>query len=155
MRELAIVVAMNGQRVIGKDGGLPWHISEDLRHFRRVTTGHHIIMGRKTWDSIGRPLPKRTSVVITRNRDFQAEGAHVVHSLEAALEIAKEDACPMIIGGAAIYELALPLATVIHLTHVDVEVEGDVFFPELDDSWHTVESRKGKKVVFNVLSRLI
>ena len=68
MKDVAIVVAMNRQRVIGKDGALPWHIPEDLRHFRRVTTGHHIIMGRKTWDSIGRPLPKRTSVVITRNR---------------------------------------------------------------------------------------
>jgi len=154
MREVAIVVAMNGQRVIGKDGGLPWHIPEDLRHFRRVTTGHHIIMGRKTWDSIGRPLPKRTSVVITRNPDFQAEGAHVVHSLAEALALAEDDPCPMIIGGAAIYALALPLATVIHLTLVDVEVEGDVFFPELDDSWHEIESRQGKRATFHVLSRM-
>ena len=153
MKDLAIVVAMNHQRVIGKDGALPWHIPEDLRHFRRLTTGHHIIMGRKTWDSIGRPLPKRTSVVITRNRDFRAEGAYVVHSIEDALAVAKDDPCPMIIGGAAIYALALPLATVIHLTLVDVEVAGDVFFPELADSWKEVESRQGKRGIFKVFRR--
>lgn len=144
MSALALVVAMNQKRVIGVDGGLPWHFSEDLRHFRRVTTGHCIIMGRKTWDSIGKPLPKRTNIVLTRDRTFVAEGAMVVHSLEEALLHAKDDDCPMIIGGSSIYELALPLATTIFLTHVDCEVKGDVFFPQLDASWEEVARREGK-----------
>lgn len=144
MSALAIVVAMNQDRVIGVNGGLPWHYSEDLRHFRRVTTGHCIIMGRKTWDSIGKPLPKRTNIVVTRDRSFVAEGAIVVHSLDEALTQAKEDSCPMIIGGTSMYTLALPLTTTIYLTHVRCEVEGDTWFPELDDSWKEVERREGK-----------
>ena len=144
MSNLAIVVAMNQDRVIGVNGGLPWHYSEDLRHFRRVTMGHCIIMGRKTWDSIGKPLPKRTNIVVTRDRNFVAEGAIVVHSLEEALAHTKDDSCPMIIGGTSMYILALPLATTIYLTHVNCKVEGDTWFPELDNDWKEVERREGK-----------
>ena len=157
MNSLALVVAMNQDRVIGVDGGLPWHFSEDLRYFRRVTTGHCIIMGRKTWESIGRPLPKRTNIVLTRDRSFVAEGALVVHSLEEALVYAQDDDCPMIIGGSSIYELALPLATTIFLTHVDCEVNGDVWFPALDEGWVEVERREGKNpaLIFQRLERII
>ena len=144
MRELAIVVAMNQDRVIGVRGGLPWHYSEDLRHFRRVTTGHCIIMGRKTWDSIGRPLPNRKNIVVTRDRTFVAEGAIIAHSLEEALLHATEDPCPMIIGGTSMYTLALPKVTTIFLTHVRCDVEGDTWFPELGDGWKEVERREGK-----------
>ena len=145
MRELAIIVAYNQKRLIGKSGGLPWHYREDLRFFRRTTMGHCIVMGRKTWDSIGKALPGRTSIVITRNRKFVAPGAHVVHSLEEAVEVAKEDPCPMVIGGEHIYRLALPFTTKVYATEVELEVEGgDAFFPILDASWIEVAREKGK-----------
>ena len=138
---------MNGQRVIGVDGDLPWHISEDLRHFKRVTMGHAILMGRVTWESIGRPLPGRRSIVVSRNPDLRIEGAEVVHSVEDAISLAREggDALPFIIGGAGLYTSALPYVTHIHLTEVDREVDGDTFFPELDpDSWIEVERTAGE-----------
>ena len=144
MRELALVVAMNQERVIGVDGGLPWHFSEDLKHFRRITTGHCIIMGRKTWDSLPRALPHRKNIVITRNTELVAQGAVVVSSLEDALVLAQEDVCPMIIGGATIYDLALPHATIIYLTNVDTKVQGDTFFPVLGAEWTEISRRKGE-----------
>ena len=153
---LALVVAMAKGRVIGKDGGLPWHIPEDLRHFRRVTMGHAILMGRKTWDSIGRPLPGRRNIVITRNRELQLEGAEVVHSLEEAVALARDggDSEPRVIGGASLYEAALPLATRIYLTEVDMEVEGDTFFPGLDESqWRESERRDTDNLSFLIMER--
>jgi dihydrofolate reductase len=155
-RPLALVVAIAKGRVIGKDGGLPWHIPEDLRHFRRVTMGHAILMGRKTWDSIGRALPGRRNIVITRNRGLKLEGADVVHSLEEAVALAREegDSEPRVIGGASLYEAALPLATRIYLTEVDLEVEGDTFFPELEQSrWRETDRREQEKLSFLVLER--
>ena len=144
MSALAIIVAYNQDRVIGKQGGLPWHYKEDLRFFRRTTMGHHIIMGRKTWQSIGKALPGRVSIVLTTDRSFVARGAHVVHSMEAALQAAKEDPCPMIIGGEGIYRQALPLASKVYATEVVHTVEnGDVYFPELDMSWREESREKG------------
>ena len=130
MSPLALIVAMNQSRVIGIDGDLPWRIREDLRHFKRTTMGHAIIMGRKTWDSIGRPLPGRQSIVVSRNKKLQIAGGSVVHSLDSAISLARSsgDDCPMIIGGAAIYTLALPFVTIIYLTEVSQDVQGDTFF---------------------------
>lgn len=158
MKPLAIVVAMNKKNVIGKDGDLPWRIREDLRHFKRTTMGHAIIMGRKTWDSIGRALPGRRNIVITRNQSLSIPGCEVVHSVEEAIAMARagDDDCPMIIGGATIYEAALPMTTKIHLTEVDRDVEGDTFFPVLNkENWYEQERRTGRTegVSFVVLVR--
>lgn len=155
---LAMVVAMNAQRVIGVDGDLPWRIREDLRHFKRVTMGHAIIMGRKTWDSIGRPLPGRQNIVVTRNRDLKIDGVDVVHSLEEAIGLARNqgDEEPRIIGGATLYEMALPMTTRLFLTEVDRDVDGDTFFPDFDRSqWTEVARRAGQTpgVLFLELSR--
>jgi len=144
---LAIIVATNARRVIGVDGDLPWRIREDLRHFKRNTMGHCIIMGRRTWDSIGRPLPGRTSIVVSRNPDLQIDGAHVVSSPDAGVALARAlgDEEPRIIGGASLYAWALPVATRLLLTEVDRDVAGDTFFPEWDRSvWREVSREAGR-----------
>lgn len=135
---LALIAAYAQNRVVGINNQLPWHLPEDLKYFKRVTTGKAVIMGRKTYESIGRPLPNRTNIVITHNPDFSAPGIVVVNSLQAAIDHAEnvntingEDEI-MVIGGAAIYELALPMADRLYLTHVHAEVEGDAYFPEVD-----------------------
>ena len=151
---LALVVAMTPDRVIGLDGDMPWHIPEDLRHFRRVTMGHSIIMGRKTHESIGRPLPGRQNIVITRQADARFEGCEVVHSLEAAISLARAngDDEPRVVGGGAIYALALPLATKLFLSEVALSVEGDTHFPEYDvDRWVETARRDGDGVVYRTL----
>lgn len=153
---LAIVVAMTPERVIGRDGGLPWHIPEDLRHFRRVTMGHAILMGRTTHESIGRALPGRTNVVITRQRDSTFADCAVAHSLDEAIALARNggDDEPRVIGGGTIYALALPLATRLFLTEVQRQVDGDTFFPEVDwTEWNEVDRRQGDGVVYRTLER--
>jgi len=146
MKKLALVVAVANGGVIGKGGTLPWRISEDLRHFKRATVGHAVIMGRKTWDSIGKPLVDRRNVVVTRNTELRIPGVEVVPSLEAAIALAHEqDEEPRVIGGAELYRLALPLATRILLTEVARDVEGDTFFPHLDRTeWREIERRAGE-----------
>jgi len=141
---IALIWAMSRNRVIGRNNALPWHLSEDLKYFKRVTMGKPIIMGRKTWESIGRPLPGRTNIVITRNPDFTApEGVKVVSSLDEAIRMADNVALiegsdeAVVIGGSEIYAQALPLADRLYLTQVHAEVDGDTFFPELDiEQWH-------------------
>jgi dihydrofolate reductase len=128
---LSLIVAMARNRVIGRDGKLPWHLSADLKRFRALTMGHHIIMGRKTWESIGRPLPGRTSIVVTRNPSYVAAGATAVSSLAAALAAAREDTEVFVIGGAEVYRDALPLADRIYLTQLQADYAGDVYFPLL------------------------
>lgn len=134
--KLSIIVAQAQNRVIGINNNLPWHLPEDLRYFKQVTMGKPIIMGRKTFDSIGRPLPGRTNIVITRDGSYQPEGVKVVNSLEAARELAESictiDGCDeaMVIGGAQIYEQALSLADRLYLTQVHADVNGDAWFPE-------------------------
>lgn len=132
---------MERNGVIGRDGDLPWHLSADLKRFKQLTMGHHIIMGRKTFDSIGRLLPGRTSVVVTRQPDFSAEGAIVVHGLSDALVAASGDEEAFIIGGAQIYEQAVAIVDRIYLTEVDADVTGDAQFPDFDRTeWTIIES---------------
>jgi dihydrofolate reductase len=129
MEPLALIFAVARNGVIGKDGKLPWRIPEDLAHFKRTTMGHAILMGRRTWEETRRPLPGRRNVVISRTAGFEAPGCDVVPSLEAAIALARTtDSLPFVIGGAEIFRLALPLATIIHLTEIDRDVEGDTTF---------------------------
>lgn len=135
---VSLIVAMSSNRVIGRDGDLPWRLPADLRHFKTTTMGHHLIIGRATWDEVGRPLPGRTMVVVTRNRDFSADGVLVAHSIEEALSTARDDDEPFIGGGAEIYRQALEAGVVdrLYITRVQARVEGDTFFPSFDlDEW--------------------
>ena len=138
--KLSIIVAMTADRVIGRDNQLPWHLPADLKHFKQLTTGKPILMGRKTWESIGRPLPERTNIVITRDTGYTAAGCVVVHSLEAALRAAKHNQEIMVIGGSELYCQVLPEVSTIYLTQVHADVEGDAIFPEIDArEWREVE----------------
>ena len=135
MNKLALVVAVADGGVIGVAGGLPWRIPEDLRHFKNVTMGHAIIMGRKTFESIGRALPGRRNIVVSRDPALRIEGVEVAPSVEAAVSLARStDDEPRIIGGSSIYEAALPLVTKIFFTEVHRKVDGDTFFPSFDRS---------------------
>ncbi len=139
---LALIVAVAENGVIGKDGDLPWRLPGDLKHFRRTTLGHAVIMGRATWESLPKPLAKRRNIVVTRNRDYVAEGAEVVHSFEEALALARTtDPEPFVIGGASLYEAALPLATRLVISEVHREVDGDTWFPPFDRDAFTEASR--------------
>ena len=137
---LVAAVARNG--VIGRDGELPWRLPGDLRYFKALTLGKPVVMGRKTWESIGRPLPGRRNVVITRQPGYAADGAEVVSSPEAALSLLEGEAEVMIIGGEAIYRAFLDRATRIYLTEVDADVEGDARFPDLGRSEWAETSRE-------------
>ena len=129
--------------MIGVDGGLPWRLATDLRRFRELTTGHVVIMGRRTWDSIGRPLPDRRSIVVTRNPVLTLDGATVVRSFAAALDTAATLDRPVdVIGGAAIYRDALPHAGVLALTRVHARPDGDTWFPAIDQGWERVWSER-------------
>lgn len=138
MTRLALIVAMSRNRVIGRDNDLPWHLPEDLRHFRQLTMGKPLVMGRRTWQSIGRPLPGRPSLVVSREPTFAAEGADVFTSLDAALERAGVLAARagvdevMVIGGAQIYAEALPRVARLYVTEVHAEVPGDTWFPAFE-----------------------
>ncbi len=153
---LALIVAVARNGVIGKGGVLPWHISEDLKHFKNTTEGHAVIMGRKTFESIGRPLPQRRNIVISRRKGASFPGCEVASSLADAIDLARTtDECPFIIGGASLYGEALPLATEIHLTTIDRDVEGDTQFPGDLSAFEEVETRPGttQGVVFRLLRR--
>ena len=143
--KLSMIVAVAENGVIGRNNSLPWYLPNDLKYFKQTTMGKPVIMGRKTYESIGKPLPGRTNIVITRQADYQPEGVKVVNSVEAARELA-ESVClidgqdeAMIMGGAEIYALALPHTDRLYLTEVHADVEGDAFFPEYDKSrWQEV-----------------
>ena len=135
---VSLIVAMSSNRVIGRDGDLPWHLPADLRHFKKTTMGHHLIIGRATWDEVGKPLPGRTMVVVTRNRGFSADGVLIAHSVEEALALVRDDNEPFIGGGAEIYRQALVADVVerLYITRVHAHVDGDTFFPPIDlDQW--------------------
>ncbi len=140
---ISLIVAMSDNRVIGRDGDLPWRLSADLRRFKRLTMGHHIIMGRKTFESIGRLLPGRTSIVISRRQDYDAKGAKLARDLNDAIQLAGDDNEVFVIGGAEIYRLALPRVDRIYMTAVHVAIEGDTYFPEFDArQWRLIEDER-------------
>ncbi|WP_192821603.1 dihydrofolate reductase [Rufibacter sp. LB8] len=139
---IGLVVAISENRVIGKDNQLIWHLPEDLKHFKRLTLGHPMVMGRKTFEAIGKPLPGRTSIIVTRQADYVApESCLVATSVEEALQKALAlDETVMVVGGGDIYQQALPFAEVVYLTLVHESFEGDVYFPELEpDVWEITE----------------
>lgn len=139
--KVCLIVARAKNRVIGRDGDLPWRLRDDMAFFKRTTTGHPILMGRKTWDSFPkRPLPNRRNIILTRNSDFEAPGALIYSDVSAALAVAQSDAQMngldevFVIGGAEIYRQCLPLADRLYLTDIDAEIDGDAFFPPIDES---------------------
>ncbi len=129
---LSLIVAMAKNRVIGANNAVPWHLPGELKMFKSITMGHHIIMGRKTWESIGRLLPGRTTIVVTRQRDYAVPGAKIADSLESALAACQGDDEIFVIGGAQLFAAALPRADRIYLTVVDAEVGGDIHLPDFD-----------------------
>jgi dihydrofolate reductase len=137
------VVAIAENRAIGKDNELLWHLPKDLKHFKEITKGHTIIMGRKTFDSIGKPLPHRRNIVITRSKDLEIEGAEVANAVEEALALCMDENEVFIVGGAEIYKLAMPSTDRICLTTVHESYEGDAYFPEIDYTiWKEVASER-------------
>ena len=139
---LSIIVACTENNVIGRDNDMPWHLPADLKHFKSLTTGNPIIMGRKTYESIGRPLPKRRNLIITRNASYTAEGIEIYQSLEQAVENCQQERESFIIGGGQIYNCALEMADRIYLTRIHTEIDGDTFFPELKmDKWKLVDDQ--------------
>ena len=161
---ISAIVAVAKNNVIGKDNQIPWYLPADLAYFKRTTIGHHILMGRNSFRSIGRPLPKRTNVVITRDAYFSAEGVWVAHSIEEALGMAFDngETEAFIIGGGAIYRDSMDLWDKLYLTEVDTEPEGDVFFPEIEPSdwreiWreeHPADAKNEFGFTFRVLERV-
>lgn len=136
---LSIIVAMATNRTIGINNTLPWRCPEDLKHFKSLTMGHHIIMGRKTFDSIGKPLPGRTTVVVTRNTGLQIDGCIMAHSLQQAIDACAGDNEIFVVGGADLYAQALPLARTLYVTEIRQDVQGDAHFPEFDKNlWREV-----------------
>jgi len=139
MPNLSVIVAVANNNVIGHNNTLPWHLPEDLKRFRALTTGHHIIMGRKTYESLGRLLPGRTTVIVTRNPDYRVEGALIADSLETAIALSQHDEEAFLIGGAELYQHGIELANKLYVTEIALEVEGDAHFPALDmNQWQEV-----------------
>jgi dihydrofolate reductase len=136
---LSIIVAMAKNRVIGINNTLPWHLPADLKHFKALTMGHHIVMGRKTYESIGRPLPGRTSVVVTRNPELNIEGCVIAHSLDQAIAACDGDDQIFVVGGAELYAQALPIADRLLITEIQMDVTGDAYFPDFRrDEWQEI-----------------
>ena len=161
---VSTIVGVGKNNVIGKANTIPWHLPADLKYFKRITTGHPIIMGRKCYESIGRALPNRTNIIVSRNPDFQADNCILVHSVAAGLVVAEERDAEeaFIIGGGEIYRRGLPLSSRLYITYIDVEVpDGDVFFPAVDpESWtlmsrtaHTKDDKNPYDYTFEVLER--
>jgi len=142
---ISIIAAIAENNALGKDNQLIWHLPADLKRFKKVTLNHHIIMGRKTFESLGKPLPNRTSIIITRNKNYQVAGCIVVNSLEQALEAAKSDPNPYILGGAEIYKQSIEIADELDLTFVHHKFEADAFFPEIDTTIWKETSREDFK----------
>ena len=137
---ITLIVAVADSGVIGRDNALPWHLPDDLQRFKRLTLGKPVIMGRKTFESIGKPLPGRHNIVLTREANYRREGVTVMHGVDAAVRAAADAAEIMVIGGSDLFRLFLPRAARIHLTRVHGDISGDVMWPVLDDTWQRVES---------------
>ncbi len=150
---LSIVVAMDDNRLIGNNNQLPWHLPADLAYFKKLTTGKSILMGRKTYDSIGRPLPNRRNIVITRNSKISISGCEVVSSIEKALILTKDEDEVMVIGGASLCEQLLPQVNRLYITKIDGEFEGNIYFPQYDDlNWCQVSCESYPKDIANAYS---
>jgi dihydrofolate reductase len=150
---LNLIFARARNGVIGQRNALPWHLPEDLAHFKHTTLGQPVVMGRKTWDSLPpkfRPLPGRTNIVVTRQNDWQAEGAQVAHSIEEAMQLCPADAQVWVIGGAEVYAQAMPLATRAVITEIEADFEGDAFAPTFDPAWQ--ETQRSTHVAANGLT---
>lgn len=142
---ISIIVATDRNNLIGKDNDLPWRIPADLAYFKKVTMGSTIVMGRKTYESIGKPLPNRRNIILSR-QEFHADGCETLHSLEEVQHLNKDDEELFIIGGAHIFKEALPIADLLYLTYIDEEFEGDTYFPEVNEhDWKLISSEKGIK----------
>jgi dihydrofolate reductase len=129
---ITIIAAIAQNNALGKDNQLIWHLPADLKRFKKITSGHHIIMGRKTFESLGKPLPNRTNIIITRNKNYKQNGCVIVHSLNEAINAAKNDENPYILGGAEIYEQAIKIVDKLDLTFVHHAFDADAFFPKID-----------------------
>jgi dihydrofolate reductase len=163
---LSLIWAMTRNRVIGRDNALPWRLPDEMRHFMHTTVGHPVIMGRKQFQSMSKPLPKRTNIVLSRNPRFSANGIVVARTLEEAMDRAREivgnDGEAMVIGGAEIYALALPRADRLYFTLIDAEIDGDAYFPDFDESqWrethreeHGADARHAYAFTIRVLDRV-
>jgi dihydrofolate reductase len=157
---ISLIVAHDSNRVIGKDNELPWHLPEDLGYFKKMTMGKAMVMGRKTYESIGRPLPGRLSIVVTRNPDYTAEGVVVVNDLKVGIEKAKAYAPEvMIIGGAEIFNMVMEIADRLYITLIKAEFEGDTFFPSYEDEWtlkstsEEIISKNGTSFVYQIYDK--
>ena len=142
MKKISIIVAMNNKRVIGLNNALPWHISEDLKHFKKLTLNHSVVMGRKTFESIGKPLKQRKNIVISRNESLNFEGVMIVNSIDKAISIANDESEIFIIGGEQIYSISLSIATHMYITEVNNNNEGDAFFPNFKKNQWSEISRQ-------------
>ena len=143
MKNLSLIVAVANHNVIGINNTLPWHLPEDLKRFRALTTGHHIIMGRKTYESLGRLLPNRTTVIVTRNKNYQVAGALIAHNLQAALALCAGDNEPFLIGGAELYKEGIQLANKLYITEVHADFDGDAYFEKVDlTQWQELDREK-------------
>lgn len=159
---VALVAAVADNGVIGRDGQLPWHLPKDLQWFQQLTTGHTIIMGRKTFQSIGKPLPDRRNIVLSRDESFRPKGTTVVVQLEEALKLVRDEPEVFVVGGAAVYAAALPRADRLYLTRVHTEAVGDVAFPAWDrDDWqlvsqetHEMDDRHASRFTFQRFDRI-
>ena len=142
---ISIIAAMDKNRVIGKDNSLPWKLPEDMKRFKKLTSNKPVIMGRKTFESIGKALPNRKNIIITRDKKYKAQGCIVVHSVDEALKAAKENEEAMVMGGAQIYKEFLPLANKMYLTFIDKNFEGNAYFPEYSKKeWKEVKREEHK-----------
>jgi dihydrofolate reductase len=145
MMKVTIIVASSKNLVIGYKNALPWHISEDLKHFKQITINHSVVMGRKTFESIGKPLKERRNIVVSRDRTMKIEGVEVVNSLDEAIHRTKNENEIFIIGGEQIYKMAMPIATNMHITKVHSNIKGDAFFPAFDENEWKILTQKNSE----------
>ena len=142
-KEITIIAAVSENNVLGKNNKLIWHIPNDLKRFKKLTLGHSVIMGRKTFESIAKPLPQRKNIILTRNKNYKAKGAVIAHNVKEALNFCENDNQPFIIGGGEIYKLFMSISNKIELTRIHKPYDGDAFFPEiLEEKWKLVNSKK-------------
>lgn len=151
---ISLIAAMSQNGVIGRNNQLPWHLPEELKHFRTTTAGKPVLMGRKTFESIGKPLPGRHNIILTQDQNFSAAGCTVVHSLEAGLKAAGEVEELMIIGGAKVYELCLPIVSRLYLSIIQETVEGDTYFPKINwGDWEMISQQQNQEFTVKIWDR--